>query len=116
MQEFALFFKTTPSVQEDTLSPEQLQQSIKPWQDWIGSIAAQNKLAGKGSRLHPEVRIVKPDKSVLNGPFADIKEVMGGFIIVRAAGYEEALEMAKGCPILLPPWHGSVEVRMIAAQ
>ena len=114
MKEFALFFKRAVPAKEDQPSPEQLQQSIKPWQDWIGSIAAQDKLAGRGSQLNPEVRIVQPDKSVLNGPFADIKEVMGGFIIVRAGDFEEAVEMAKGCPVLLAPWYGSVEVRMIA--
>lgn len=115
MKEFALFFKRDFLAKEDQPSPEQLQQSIKPWQDWIGGIAAQNKLANKGNKLHPEVRIVRPDKSVLNGPFAEIKESIGGFIVVKADGFEEALEMAKGCPVLLPPWHGSVEVRMIAS-
>ena len=113
MKEFALFFKREMPAKEDQPSPEQFQQAIKPWQDWIGSIAAQNKLANKGNRLHPEIRIVKPDKSVLNGPFADIKEAIGGFIVIRAADFEEAVEIAKDCPVLLSPWDGSVEVRQI---
>ena len=114
MNEFVLFFRSEPPAKEDQPSPEQLQQSIKPWQDWIGSIAAQNKLAAKGNRLNPEIRIVKPDKSVLNGPFADIKEAIGGFIVVKAAGFDEAVEMAKDCPVLLAPWNGRVEVRLVA--
>ena len=114
MKEFVLFFRSELPGKEDQLSPEQLQQSIKPWQDWIGSIAAQNKLAAKGNRLHPDVRTVKPDKSVLNGPFADIKEAIGGFIVIKAEAFEEAVEMAKDCPVLLAPWNGNVEVRMVA--
>src|SRR4051794_22213827 len=101
MKEFALFFKRDLQMKENQPSPEQLQQTIKPWQDWLGSIAAQNKLTNKGNRLTPEIKIVKPNNTVLNGPFAEIKEAIGGFIVVKAADFEEALEMAKGCPVLL---------------
>jgi len=116
MKEFALFFKRDFHTKENQPSPEQLQQTIKPWQDWLGSIAAQNKLTNKGNRLTQEIKIVKPNNTVLNGPFAEIKEAIGGFIVVKAADFDEALEMAKGCPVLLSPWNGSVEVRMIASE
>ncbi|MCW3086776.1 MAG: transcription initiation protein, partial [Sediminibacterium sp.] len=50
---------------------------------------------------------------VTNGPFGDIKETIGGFIIVKADSIEEAVEFAKGSPVLQGEGN-SVEVRKIA--
>ena len=50
---------------------------------------------------------------VTNGPFGDIKETIGGFIIVKAESAEEAAAFAKGCPVLQGEGN-SVEVRKIA--
>ncbi|MBD0378319.1 MAG: transcription initiation protein, partial [Flavisolibacter sp.] len=46
-------------------------------------------------------------------PFGDIKETIGGYIIVKADSVDEAVEMAKGCPVLQGEGN-SVEVRKIA--
>jgi hypothetical protein len=86
-----------------------MQAIIKPFQDWLGSIAAQNKLVAQPRRWDPEGRIVK-EKMVLNGPYAEIKESVGGVLLIRANDYDDAVEIAKGCPVL--PWGASVEVRM----
>jgi hypothetical protein len=50
-------------------------------------------------------------KSITDGPFAEGKEEVGGYIMISAASLDEASELAKGCPVLLGG--GSVEVRMI---
>jgi hypothetical protein len=50
---------------------------------------------------------------VTDGPFAETKELIGGFMIVSAGSYEEALEVARECPGLIAPGSG-VEVREIA--
>lgn len=113
MNEFLLIFRRDHESRESQPSPEQMQASIKYWQDWLGSIAAQNKLVSPGNRLNPEGNVVKPNHVVTNGPYAEIKEAVGGFTIIRAADLEEATEIAKGCPILMAPWNGSVEVRML---
>jgi hypothetical protein len=94
-------------------SPEQMQAAIKPFQDWIGSIAAQNKLVGQPQRWDSGGRVVKQN-SVINGPYAEIKESIGGVVIIRAEDYDEAVEFAKGCPIL--HWGASVEVRMAVSN
>jgi hypothetical protein len=52
---------------------------------------------------------VRADKNVINGPYVEIKESIGGMIFVSAADYEEATEIAKGCPIL--EVGGNVEIR-----
>ena len=83
---------------------------MKKWMDWLGNIAAQNKLVTKGNRLQNSGKILKSDV-VTNGPYTDIKESIGGFSIIKAKSYDEAVDVAKGCPIL--QLGGNVEVREI---
>jgi len=106
-----MVFRRDVETSEDPLSPEQLQAIMKPWQDWMGSIAAQNKLVSSGNRLAPEGRVVKPDNVITNGPYVEIKEAVGGYIILKADSLEEAAELSKDCPILRVG--GSVEIRQI---
>lgn len=92
------------------LSPEQLQASIKQWQDWIGGIAAQGKFVGT-NQLGFQGKTIKPDNVVTDGPYAEVKEIVGGYIITKANSIEEAAQLAEGCPIL--HMGGHVEVRDI---
>ncbi len=111
MKEFLLIFRRDFASKEVPPSPEQLQSMMKPWQDWMGSLAAQNKLANPGNRLASEGRVVKSDRLVTNGPYVEIKEAIGGYIIVKADSIDEAAELSKDCPVL--NIGGNVEVRMI---
>ena len=114
MEEFALIMRHQDGTK--VASPEQIQEWMKQTMDWIGGIAAQNKF-GSGTGLpFNEARVVlkKNSKNVVtNGPFGDIKETIGGLITVRADSVEEAVEFAKGCPVLQGEGN-SVEVRKIA--
>ncbi len=92
-------------------SPEEMQAVMKKWMDWMGGIAAQNKLADQGNRLGSEGKVVKPGNVITDGPYTEIKELIGGYSIIRAASFDEAAEIAKGCPIL--EFGGNVEVRDI---
>ena len=111
MKEFLLIFRRDYVSQEPNLSPEQLQAMMKPWQDWIGNIAAQNKLVTAGNRLDSEGCVVKPDNVITDGPYVETKEAIGGYTIIKADSIEEAAEMSKDCPIL--SIGGNVEVRTI---
>ncbi|MEP6794604.1 MAG: YciI family protein [Saprospiraceae bacterium] len=111
MQEFLLVFRRDVVNNEPSLSPEQLQAMMKPWQDWIGNIAAQNKLVDSGNRLAWDGKVLKPGNIVTNGPFVELKEAIGGYTIIKANSIEEATELSLGCPILHVG--GSVEVREI---
>jgi hypothetical protein len=113
MDEFVLIFRKDSETKENQPSPTDMQAVIKPWQDWLGGIASQNKLVSSGNRLHPESRVVKSNNIIINGPYAEIKEAIGGFIIVRAADFDEAVEMAKGCPGIKAPWNINIEVRKV---
>ena len=109
MNEFLLIFRRdfkTPGIQP---SPEQLQKMMKEWQNWMGSIAAQNKLVSSGNRLADDGRVIKTDAVITNGPYVEIKEAIGGYIMISAASLDEAAEISKGCPIL--KIGGNVEVR-----
>jgi hypothetical protein len=92
-------------------SPDEMQAMTKRWMDWIGGIAAQNKLTDRGNRLFPSGKVVKPGNIITDGPYTEIKESIGGYTIVKADSLEEATELAKGCPGLAVG--ASVEVREI---
>ena len=92
-------------------SPEEGQAIMKQWMDWIGNIAAQNKLADRGNRLHGAGKVIKQGNVVTDGPYTEIKELIGGYTLVKASSLEEAAEMAKDCPVLSVG--GNVEVREI---
>ena len=93
------------------MSPEQIQAMMKPWQDWMGGLAAQNKLVSPGNRLGSDGRVVKANDLITNGPYVETKEAIGGYIIIRAGSLDEAAQLSKGCPIF--QMGGNVEVRTI---
>jgi hypothetical protein len=111
MQEFMLIFRHEDG--HKVASPEQIQVWMKQTMDWIGSIAAQNKFAGGNGLPFDDARVVGHNKIVTNGPFGEIKETIGGYIIVKADSVEEAVEFAKGSPVLQGDGN-TVEVRKIA--
>ena len=94
-------------------SPEQLQVYMKMYHDWVGGIAAQNKFAG-GTGLSTEGKVLKPNNVITDGPYAEIKESVAGFIIIRASDFDEAASIARACPILNGEGN-SVEVRKVVS-
>ena len=111
MNEFLLIFRRDVEASAAQRSPEQMQTMMNYWREWIGGIAAQNKLVAVGNRLDTNGSVIKPDNVVTDGPYVEVKEAVGGFIIIRAQSLEEAGELSKNCPILATG--GSVEVRQI---
>jgi hypothetical protein len=111
MDEFMLIFRHPDG--NKVASPEQLQIWMKQTMDWIGGIAAQNKFILGNGLPFDDSRVVWPNNIVTNGPFGEIKETIGGYIMVKADSVEEAVEFAKGCPVLQGEGN-SVEVRKIA--
>jgi len=94
-------------------SPEQMETWMKQTMDWIGGIAAQNKFSSGTGLLFDDAKVVHHDKMVTNGPFGDIKETIGGYIIVKASSIDEAVEFAKGSPVLQGAGN-TMEVRKVA--
>ena len=111
MNEFILIFRHEDG--HKVASPEQIQVWMKQTMDWIGGIAAQNKMVGGNGLPFEDSKVVHANKVVTNGPFGEIKETIGGYIIVKADSVAEAVEFAKGCPVLQGEGN-TVEVRKIA--
>jgi hypothetical protein len=111
MNEYALIMRHEDGTK--IASPEQMQIWMKQTMDWIGSIAAQNKFVSGTGLPFDDARVVHSNKMVTDGPFGEIKETIGGFIVVRAESADEAVEFAKGCPVLQGEGN-TMEVRRIA--
>lgn len=80
-------------------SPEQMQVYMKLYRDWVGGIAAQNKFVG-GKGLSTEGRVCRHNGIITDGPFAELKESLAGFIIIRANDLDDATSIAATSPIL----------------
>ena len=110
MKEFMLLFRQ-PSYDYSKASKEEMQAIGKKWHDWAGSIAAQGKLVSQGQRLALEGKVLKAGGVVTDGPFVEIREMLGSFLVVKADSLEDATTLAHGCPAM--DAGGSVEIRPV---
>ena len=110
MKEYMFVFRGGSST--DVMhSPEQMQQDMMKWKAWIDQIAASGKYIA-GQPLTPEGRVIAgKQKKITDKPFAEGKEIIGGYFLIKAENFDEALEMSKGCPGF--EYDGSVEVREV---
>jgi hypothetical protein len=93
-------------------SPERMQQSLQKWMAWMKQLSDQGHIKDSGQPLELSGRVVKgKEKKVIDGPFAETKEIVGGYTVIEAADLDEAVELSKGCPIF--DGGGSVEVRAV---
>jgi hypothetical protein len=95
------------------LSPEEMQQVAGRWMAWFKQLSEQGKVTG-GSPLEPEGKIVsgKNGRVVADGPFAESKEAIGGYFLLKVNSLEEAVAIAQQCPGLA--YGAKVEVRPVA--
>lgn len=112
MKEFVLLFRQ-PNYDYSKATPQKMQELTKKWQDWVAGISAQGKLAGGGPRLANEGKVLRAGGVITDGPFVEIKEKLGSFLIVKAENLEEATTLAHGCPAI--DENGSVEIRPVYA-
>ena len=91
-------------------SPEAMQKQMQKWMTWIQQLRDQGKYIA-GDPLQGGGKVLTSRKTITDGPFAEGKEVVGGYFMIRAETLDEAAEMAKDCPIFENG--GSVEVRAI---
>jgi hypothetical protein len=97
------------------LSPEEMQQVVSQWKAWFDRLTAQGK-AIAGNPLENQGKVVsgKSGRMVADGPFAESKEAIGGYFLLKVDTLEEAVTIAQGCPGL--PYGAVVEVRPVAAE
>jgi hypothetical protein len=117
MKEFALIFRTNEEANAGAaeITPAQMQERMTSWSNWMGGIAARDRMSYTGHRLGiRESKSVAPGDVVTDGPYTEVKEFINGFMIIKAQSIDEAVDIAKGCPILFGG--GKVEVRPLVAS
>jgi len=97
------------------LSPEQMQQVADQWMAWFNRLKDEGT-AIAGNPLEPHGKIVagKSGRVVSDGPFAESKETIGGYFLLKVSALEEAVAIAQQCPGL--PYGIRVEVRPVAGE
>lgn len=108
MSEFTYPFRG----RDRSASPEQMQRTMEKWVAWFKDLGAKGHLKDPGHPLEASGKVVKgKQKTVNDGPYAEAKDVVGGYIVIEAKDLAHATELSKGCPVL--DVGGSVEVRPI---
>lgn len=98
-QPFLLIFRNTGPENTAHLSTEQREAVIGRWNAWFEELLAKGK-AVEGQPLQPEIRVVSASRGtrVVDGPFAESKEAVGGYVKLLVSGIDEALEIAQRHP------------------
>jgi hypothetical protein len=93
-------------------TPEQMQLRMQRWTGWLKDLGEKGHIKDLGNPLEPGGKVVKgKGKSITDGPFAEAKDLVGGYTLVQTKDLEHAAELATGCPIF--DAGGFVEVRPI---
>lgn len=110
---YLLIFRESTPERYESMSQQQRRESLDAWNAWCDDLVAEGKMQ-HGHPLEPSGRIVSAagGKRAIDGPYAESKELVGGYILVEAASIDEAVELAERCPLL--PHGMTVEVRPIA--
>ena len=107
MAQFILLLRDQGRVLPD-MSPEEMQQITARYRDWMSKVGATGKKLRDG-----EGRVVgrrNAGAAVTDGPFAESKEIIGGFFAIEAADYDDAIRICRDCPHLD---FGSIEIREV---
>lgn len=114
MADFIYLFRRNQAAMP-SMSPEQMQQTLKKWMDWKDALEKDGYLKSAGARLDGSGKVVRGmAKAVTDGPYVEVKDSVAGYMIVQAADLDQAVELAKGCPIF--EGDGTVEVRPILSM
>lgn len=111
MKQFVFIFRSE-GLLEEVFDPQEADSRMKVWESWIDDIIARDILVNRGNRLAAEGAMVKNKSVVVNGPYVEASEIIGGYIIIRAASLNDAVEIVKSCPSILDG-RLSAEVRAV---
>ncbi|UII34328.1 YciI family protein [Fulvivirga ulvae] len=113
MKEFMYLFRGGDARRAQE-SPEAWQAHMQKWMTWMENLKNEGTLVG-GLPLNQEGKVVeKAGEVITDGPFTEGKEVVGGYLIVKAKDLDHAVEISKQCPIF--EHEGSTEVREIMSM
>lgn len=111
MKKYLLIFRMDITTESAQPSPEEMEGYMNEWMNWINAISEKGQLSNGGNHLsYTSGKVLRPQKLIADGPYTVNNESVAGYIIVLAKGLDEAVEIAKECPILQGKGT-SVEVR-----
>jgi len=111
MKEYLLLFRGGDSHM-GKLSPDEMQVHMQEWMRWMSELNEKGKFSGAQPLINTGKIITGTKKVVSDGPFMEGKEMVGGYLILKADDYDEAVMLSKDCPILAFD-DGTIEVREI---
>jgi hypothetical protein len=113
MSEYVILFRSTEAQANDAMgTPERAQRALETWRAWVQELESKGHLANMGQPLERSGRVVRgKDKVVTDGPYAEAKDMVLGFMVLTAKDLEHATQIASGCPIVIGG--GSVEIRPV---
>lgn len=95
-------------------SPQELQQQMQKWGAWIQQLRQDGHFKA-GEPLENGGKVVRgKKKAITDGPYAEAKDLVGGFLLIEARSLDEATELSRDCPGL--DVDGTVEIRPIASM
>ena len=107
MSEFLFLFRGSRRLAR---SPEEMQISMQKWVAWFRELNEKDVVKDPGNPLDASGRVVRGrGKDVHDGPYAEAKDLVNGYVLIEAATIDHAVELSRSCPILEDG--GSVEVR-----
>ncbi|MGY8768946.1 MAG: YciI family protein [Pirellulales bacterium] len=112
MAKFMFLMRGGDCLNRPEMTPEEMETMMKSWMDWMNKGKEAGWLLDPGSGLTGTGAVVQTDMSVVDGPFAESKELVGGYSIIEAADLAEACEYAK--ETMKMAGNGKIEVREIA--
>ena len=112
MAQYALVLYGDPSRWKK-ITPDEMQRVTEKYMEW-GRNAAKNGFLRSSHRLAEELGKVMRGAGVTDGPYSETKEILGGFYVIDAASYEDAVKLTTGHPHI--EYGGTIEVRQLHAM
>jgi hypothetical protein len=110
MEKFIYLFRGGAEAMQHQ-SPEGMQAQMQKWANWMTELGKKGIMVGGEPLQMSGKQVTGAKKVVTDGPFAEAKEVVGGYLVINAKDINEAVEISKGCPIF--DVDGMLEVRPI---
>lgn len=111
MKEFILLFRG--GLDFATATPEQIQQAMMKWKTWVEQLTKDGRYNGGNRLARNEAAVLRGNQKLLSdGPFTESKEIVGGYVSIKANDKQDAIEIARDCPIF--NYDGIVEIREVA--
>lgn len=92
-------------------SPADGEKIMQQWVSWMQDLAQKGHMKDRGQPLEDEGKVVRAKGTITDGPYAESKDLVGGYTLIEAKDLAEAAQLAGGCPIF--ERDGLVEVRPV---